>query len=209
MGHIKSLDIKPIDMVVVNLYPFKKTIEMEGATLDQAIENIDIGGPAMVRSAAKNYKSVAVVTNYCDYDKILSEIKSLGSVSLETATRLSAKAFAHTAAYDALIAGYLGEISGADVFESDSLTLTYERDLDLRYGENPHQNAAFFKEAIPAKGSLLPLRQLNGKQLSFNNINDLSGAVALLKSLANRPVSALNIRCPAAWPRPMTFTRHL
>ena len=181
MKHIADLGIEPIDMVVVNLYPFKKTILKENVTLEEAIENIDIGGPAMVRSAAKNYKSVAIVTDPADYDKIIGEIKTEGAVSSATKIYLSAKAFAHTATYDALIADYLRERAGMDVLAGDKLILTYERNLDLRYGENPHQNAAFYSEIMPPKGSLIPFEQLHGKQVSFNNINDLTGAVALLK----------------------------
>ena len=181
MRHIEDMSIKPIDMVAVNLYPFKNTILKEDTTLDEAVENIDIGGPAMVRSAAKNYKSVAIVTDPADYDKILGEIKSKGETGAETRMYLSAKAFVHTAAYDALIAEYMKEAAGVDLLEGGTLILTYERDLDLRYGENPHQKAAFFSEIRPPKGSLLPFVQLHGKQVSFNNINDLAGAVMLLK----------------------------
>ena len=181
MQHIKKLGIKPIDMVVVNLYPFKQTILKESVTLTEAIENIDIGGPAMVRSAAKNYESVTIVTDPNDYEKVLAELDEDGEVSAKTRADLCAKAFAHTASYDALVAEYLGEAAGQSVFEKKTLTLTYERDMDLRYGENPHQSAAFYSEVRPEKSSLMPLEQLHGKQISFNNINDLSGAVALLK----------------------------
>jgi len=181
MQHINNLGIAPFDMVVVNLYPFKKTILREGATLEEAIENIDIGGPAMVRSAAKNYKSVAIVTDPADYAGLLDELKEANEISDKTRTNLCAKAFAHTAAYDALVAEYLGELAGRSIFEKETLTLTYERAFDLRYGENPHQKAAFYAEVRPEKSSLMPFEQLHGKQISFNNINDLSGAVALLK----------------------------
>jgi len=181
MQHIKELDIKPFDMVVVNLYPFKKTILREDATLEDSIENIDIGGPAMVRSAAKNYKSVSIVTDPADYAALLEELKESGEISDKTRADLCAKAFAHTAAYDALVAEYLGELTEQSVLEKETLTLTYERSFDLRYGENPHQKAAFYAEVRPEKSSLIPFEQLHGKQISFNNINDLSGAVALLK----------------------------
>jgi len=185
MQHIENLGIEPIDIVVVNLYPFKKTILKENVALEEAIENIDIGGPAMVRSAAKNYKSVAIVTDPADYDKILEDIRLKGEVSAEMRAYLSTRAFAHTAAYDALIAEYLREACGLDMLGGDTLTLTYEVDLGLRYGENPHQNAAFYSEIRLPKGSLVPFRQLHGKQISFNNINDLTGAVALLKEFEN------------------------
>jgi len=181
MCHIEELGIRPIDMVVVNLYPFKETILKEGVTLDEAMENIDIGGPAMLRSAAKNYKFVTVVTSPDDYNRLLDELESSNEISEKTRMGLSAKAFAHTAAYDALIAEHLGGITGRNIFESGTLTLTYERGPDLRYGENPHQNAAFYSEIKHHKGAVIPFEQLGGKQISFNNINDLTGAVALLK----------------------------
>jgi len=185
MQHINDLGIKPIDMVVVNLYPFKQTILKENVTLEEAIENIDIGGPAMVRSAAKNHESVAIITDPADYEKVLTELNENGEVTAKTRAALCAKAFAHTASYDALVAEYLGEVAGQNVFEKATLTLTYERGMDLRYGENPHQNAAFYSESRPEKSSLIPFEQLHGKQISFNNINDLSGAVALLKEFSD------------------------
>jgi len=183
-GHMQQIDtlgIKPFDMVVVNLYPFKKTILKEEVTLQEAIENIDIGGPAMVRSAAKNYLSVAVVTNPADYSKLLEELNEDGEICAKTRANLCAKAFAHTASYDALVAEYLGEIAGQNIFEQDTLTLTYERSMDLRYGENPHQDAAFYSEVRASSSAMIPFEQLSGKQVSFNNINDLNGAIALLK----------------------------
>ena len=184
MQHINELGIRPIDMVVVNLYPFKETILKANVTLAEAIENIDIGGPAMVRSAAKNYESVAIITDPKDYEEVLAELDESGEISDKTRMLLCAKAFAHTASYDALVAEYLGETAGLSVFEKETLTLTYERGLDLRYGENPHQDAAFYSEIRPEKSSLMPFEQLHGKQISFNNINDLSGAVALLKEFS-------------------------
>ena len=184
MQQISDLGIRPIDFVVVNLYPFKETILKENVSLEEAIENIDIGGPAMLRSAAKNYKFVSVVTDPADYDRLLDELVEFGEICEETRIRLSAKAFAHTTAYDALIAEYMREYAGKSLFEADTLTLTYERGMDLRYGENPHQNAAFYSEIRPSAGALVPFEQLHGKQISFNNINDLSGAIALLKEFS-------------------------
>ena len=180
MEHIKSLNIAPIDIVAVNLYPFKNTILKESVTKEEAIENIDIGGPAMVRSAAKNYRDVAVVTDPADYAKIIEEMKQKGEICGETKLYLSAKAFVHTAAYDALIAEYMKELAGMEVL-SETVTLTFEKKSEMRYGENPHQNAAYYSQIRPMKGSLNKAAQLHGKELSFNNINDLSGAVALLK----------------------------
>ena len=142
-AQMKEHNISPIDFVVVNLYPFKKTIEKEDVTLAEAIENIDIGGPTMLRSAAKNYRSVSVVVDPSDYATVVEELKADGNVSFETNQRLAAKVFRHTAAYDALIAEYLTNITGETTPEK--LTVTYERVQGLRYGENPHQQASFIK----------------------------------------------------------------
>lgn len=180
MDQLKKLDIDTIDMVVVNLYPFKKTILKEGTTLEEAIENIDIGGPSMLRAAAKNYRDVVVVTDPEDYEKVLSEVENKKDVSLDTKFYLAFKVFNHTAAYDALIASYLKEKAGIKVF-TDSMTLTFEKVQDLRYGENPHQDAAFYREPIPVAGSIVSSVQLHGKELSYNNINDANAAVELLK----------------------------
>jgi phosphoribosylaminoimidazolecarboxamide formyltransferase/IMP cyclohydrolase len=180
MEQLEKLDIDTVDMVVVNLYPFKNTILKEGTTLEEAIENIDIGGPSMLRAAAKNYRDVVVLTDPADYEKVLAEMESTGDVSLETKLILAFKVFNHTAAYDALIASYLKEKCGIKGF-TDSITLTFEKAQDLRYGENPHQSAVFYKEPIPVKGSIVSSVQLHGKELSFNNINDTNAAVELLK----------------------------
>lgn len=180
MDQLKELDIDTIDMVVVNLYPFKKTILKEGTTLEEAIENIDIGGPSMLRAAAKNYRDVVVITDPEDYEKVLSEIENRKDVSLDTKFYLAFKVFNHTAAYDALIASYLKEKAGIKEF-TDSMTLTFEKVQDLRYGENPHQDAAFYREPVPVSGSIVSSVQLHGKELSYNNINDANAAVELLK----------------------------
>lgn len=155
-AQMKEHNISPIDFVVVNLYPFKKTIEKDDVTLAEAIENIDIGGPTMLRSAAKNYRSVSVVVDPTDYATVVEELKSNGNVSFETNQRLAAKVFRHTAAYDALIAEYLTNITGEKTPEK--LTVTYERVQGLRYGENPHQEAAFYKKPLTQKVQLQRLR---------------------------------------------------
>lgn len=181
IDHQKTLDdlnIRPIDLVVINLYPFKETILRQGVTLDEAIENIDIGGPTMLRSAAKNHKFVTVVTDPKDYDRVLEEIKVDGQTSLETRYGLALKVFQHTSHYDSLIADYLNKDKGE---LPDIITLTYEKVQDLRYGENPHQNAVFYREIGKQEGSLVDGIQLQGKELSFNNINDTNGALELLK----------------------------
>lgn len=177
MAQLSKLNIDTIDVVIVNLYPFKQTI-MAGKSFAEAVENIDIGGPTMLRSAAKNYKDVVVLIDPKDYDKVLTEMEG-GSVSVETRTYLMYKVYQHTAVYDSMIANYLRGRIGIEY--PDQLTLSFEKKEELRYGENPHQSAAFYGETIPVGNSLAEATQLNGKQLSFNNINDANGAIALLK----------------------------
>ena len=178
MKQLEELNIKPIDLVFVNLYPFKATILKEGVTREEAVENIDIGGPTMLRAAAKNYQDVAVVVDPGDYDKVLNELKEYKEVTLDTKFYLMQKVFMHTAAYDALIADYLRKERN-DTSWPDSLTLTFEKIQEMRYGENPHQTAAFYGEIGRRKGSIRDAVQLNGKELSFNNINDTNGALEL------------------------------
>ena len=187
MKQLEDLNIKPIDLVVINLYPFKETIQKPGVSLEEAIENIDIGGPTMLRAAAKNYQDVAVVVDPADYGVILEELREKGEISPETKFGLCAKVFMHTAHYDALITDYFSRKKGVDFPEY--LTLTYEKVQDLRYGENPHQKAAFYREIGNREGSLVEAQQLHGKDLSFNNINDTNGALELLKEFEpSRPV---------------------
>lgn len=189
MKQLKELQIEPIDFVIVNLYPFKATILKEGVTREEAVENIDIGGPTMLRSAAKNYQDVAVVTDPSDYGKVLSELKEDGKVSLDTKFYLMQKVFMHTSNYDTMIADYLKK-ERKDTALPETLTLTYEKVQDMRYGENPHQKAAFYREIGKKKGSLADAVQLNGKELSFNNINDTNGALELLKEFTEPTVVA-------------------
>lgn len=180
MKQIKELNVEPIDIVVVNLYPFKQTILKDGVTLAEAIENIDIGGPTMLRAASKNYQDVAVVIDPSDYDTIIDEIKANGQVSLETKFYLCAKVFEHTAQYDTLIANYLRQ-QRKDESLPNNFTMTFEKVQEMRYGENPHQQAAFYKEIKNTEGFLPSANQLHGKELSYNNINDANGALELLK----------------------------
>lgn len=180
MKQIKDLNITPIDVVIVNLYPFKQTILKEGVERAEAIENIDIGGPTMLRSAAKNYQDVAVVVDPEDYEKVITELEKDGTVSLDTKFYLSAKVFEHTSNYDTLIAAYMRKEAGMSIFPK-ALSLTYEKVQEMRYGENPHQQAAFYREIGTTKGMLTDAVQLHGKELSFNNINDTHGALELLK----------------------------
>ncbi len=180
MNQIKELGVTPIDLVVVNLYPFKQTILKEGVELEEAIENIDIGGPTMLRSAAKNYQDVSVIIDPADYDRVLDEIKANKKVSKDTNFYLSSKVFEHTSAYDTMIANYMRKQRKAEELP-EQITMTYEKVQDMRYGENPHQKAAFYKEIGNTKGFLTNAVQLHGKELSFNNINDTNGALELSK----------------------------
>ena len=180
MDKLEELGINTIDIVAVNLYPFKQTILKEGTELAEAIENIDIGGPTMIRAAAKNYRDVAVVVNPEDYETVLSELENNGEVSLKTKLYLCYSVFEHTAAYDALITQYLRGQAGVEGFRK-VFTPTFELAQDMRYGENPAQKAAFYREIGDCRGSLVAAKQLHGKELSFNNINDTNGALELLK----------------------------
>jgi len=183
MQQISELGIEPIDMVVINLYPFKQTILKPDVTFDEAIENIDIGGPSMLRSAAKNHKDVIVVVDPKDYAFVLEKLREKGDLDLKQRRELAYKVFEHTAHYDALIADYLKKSLSVDFNSSNVevfpqiLTMTYEKIQDLRYGENPHQRAAFYGEIGRHSGTLAGAKQLGGKELSFNNINDADAAI--------------------------------
>lgn len=179
MKQLANLNISTIDIVAVNLYPFKQTV-LKNKDRQETIENIDIGGPTMIRAAAKNYEDVAVVTDPKDYDLIVNELKNYNEVSAGTKFYLASKVFEYTAHYDSLIAAYFRKERN-DNSLPDVVTLTYEKLEDLRYGENPHQNAAFYKEISDNAGFLTSAVKLHGKELSFNNINDTNGALELLK----------------------------
>jgi phosphoribosylaminoimidazolecarboxamide formyltransferase/IMP cyclohydrolase len=185
LAALRSAGIDPIDLVVVNLYPFAETVAKRDSTLAEAIENIDIGGPSMLRAAAKNYAGVAVVTDPSDYPKLLAEMNERdGSLSEETRFSLAQKAFAHSAAYDAAIGNYLTALApdGKRRAFPERLTLQFEKLQDLRYGENPHQAAAFYRDAGPVPGGIASGRQLQGKELSFNNIADADAAWECVKA---------------------------
>jgi phosphoribosylaminoimidazolecarboxamide formyltransferase/IMP cyclohydrolase len=181
---IDAAGIAPIDLVVVNLYPFEATVADPDARLEDAIENIDIGGPAMLRSAAKNHAGVAVVVDPADYGKVLEELRATGEVSAATRFALATKAFAHTAAYDGAIASYLSSLGadGARRAWPDILSLQFAKLQDMRYGENPHQSAAFYRDAHPVLGSLARYSQIQGKELSYNNVADADAAWECVKS---------------------------
>ena len=231
MAQIHEHGIQPIDILVINLYPFKKTVQKPGAKFSEAIENIDIGGPAMIRSAAKNYQDVTVIVDPDDYARVISALKDGGKPPVPLNFELARKAFEHTANYDAMIAGYLaafsasdfacggdgdgggggdsggsGDGGGSDVGDAagdtgaadgvggggggesepqgprfpEKLTFTFEKVQQMRYGENPHQASAFYSDPFPPAGSLATYKQLHGKELSYNNIGDLDGALSLL-----------------------------
>lgn len=177
--------IELIDLVCVNLYPFRKTISKEGFTHAEAIENIDIGGPSMLRSAAKNHRYVTVVCDVNDYETVLNEIKEAGDTTLETRQRLAAKVYRSTAAYDAMIADYMTRFVGEE--DPESLTFTFDLKQKLRYGENPHQKASFYTEMFTTPYSLCNATQLHGKELSYNNIQDANATLEMLRDFEGTP----------------------
>ena len=191
MAALQQHGIGTIDLLVVNLYPFAQATARADCTLDDAIENIDIGGPAMLRAAAKNWDGVTVIIDPADYPQVLAELAD-GGVQRSTRFRLAKKVFAHTAAYDGMIANYLGAVApgaedaGHDVPARDSFpsvwTAQFVKAQDMRYGENPHQSAAFYREAVPPAGTLAAYRQLQGKALSYNNIADADAAWECVRS---------------------------
>jgi phosphoribosylaminoimidazolecarboxamide formyltransferase/IMP cyclohydrolase len=182
MRQIEDMGIKPIDLVAVNLYPFARTIAKPNVSLKDAIENIDIGGPSMVRSASKNFASVTIVIDPTDYPTIIDEmLKTGGETTYETRSRLAAKAFTHTAAYDAMISGYMqSKFMPQEQFPA-IVDMTFEKAQDLRYGENPHQKAAFYRTPGYSGPGIASAKQLAGKELSFNNIWDTNAALELVK----------------------------
>ncbi len=177
--------IEPIDLLVVNLYPFAATVARPDCSYAEAIENIDIGGPAMLRAAAKNHADVTALVDPSDYAAVLAEIDDAGTTSIDTRSRLAAKAFAHTARYDTTVASYLQQRSGIedDGFEQQ-LALYFDKQLDLRYGENPHQRAAFYRSPGARGGSVTTARVLQGKDLSYNNIADSDAAIECVRQFA-------------------------
>ena len=179
-SHLQALEengISFIDLVCVNLYPFRETIAKESVSMADAIENIDIGGPSMLRSAAKNYNDVTVVCDPADYDTILAEINATGNTTVETRLQLSAKAYTHTAQYDACIATYMREKAGLN----EKLFLEFDLKQGLRYGENPHQSAKFYASTKPIPFSLASGKQLQGKEMSYNNIQDANAALNIAR----------------------------
>lgn len=185
-SHMEALQqngIGLIDLVCVNLYPFRQTIAKEGTTMAEAIEKIDIGGPSMLRSAAKNWNDVTVVCDPADYERVLNEIKAEGNTKKETRLQLSAKAYTHTAEYDMCIATYMRHAAGLN----EKLFLEYDLKQGLRYGENPHQDAKFYASMEPVPYSLASARQLHGKELSYNNIQDANAALNIVREFGQTP----------------------
>lgn len=189
MDAMKLHKIHPIDFVCVNLYPFKETILKENVSQAEAIENIDIGGPSMLRSGAKNFEFVTVIVDPVDYSLILNELSEKGETTLLTRQKLAAKVFRHTAAYDALIAGYLTDLVGET--HPETLTLTYDLKQTLRYGENSHQQATFYQDALPVSFSIAQAKQLHGKELSYNNIKDADAAIRISREFSQPAVVAV------------------
>ena len=185
-SHLQALrenGIEFIDLVCVNLYPFAATIAKPGVTMEDAVENIDIGGPSMLRSAAKNWRDVTVVCDPADYAVVLDEIRASGNTKPETRLTLSAKAYTHTAQYDTMIARYMRAQAGLPV----KLFLEYDLKQPLRYGENPHQDARFFAAKEPESYSLAFARQIQGKEMSYNNIQDANAALNIVRDFADQP----------------------
>ena len=209
MAAMQQHGIKPIDLVCINLYPFEQTVRKPGVTFEEAIENIDIGGPSMIRSAAKNHKSVLVVTSPERYEKVLGDLRehkgcSCGKHRLKQAQR----AFAHTAEYDSLIANYLASSAGID---SGAMVLNLSKALDLRYGENPHQKAALLVGRKPAEASVAFCKQLHGKELSYINLLDADAALSAVKELAEPAACIVKHATPCGFASaadlPTAFTR--
>lgn len=186
---LEENQITPIDLVVVNLYPFQQTIEKDDVAYAEAIENIDIGGPSMLRSAAKNHRYVTVIVDPADYQVVLAEIEESGGTGDKLRQVLSAKAFSHTAAYDAIISQYLNRQAGIEYPAQH--TVTYNLAQTLRYGENPHQKAAYYQSPTRAMGTLAAAKQLHGKELSYNNLQDADAALQLVAEFEEPAVVAI------------------
>jgi len=180
MAQLKANGIEKIDLVCVNLYPFRETIAKPDVTMEDAVEHIDIGGPSMLRSAAKNWASVTVLVNPSDYATVVSELKANGNTTPETRLQLSAKAYTHTAEYDMAISAYMRAQAGL----SEKLFLEFDEKQSLRYGENPHQEAKFYKSVKEVPYSLATAEQLNGKELSYNNIQDANAALCIVREFS-------------------------
>jgi phosphoribosylaminoimidazolecarboxamide formyltransferase/IMP cyclohydrolase len=193
--HVASMEehgIGAIDLVVVNLYPFEATVA-KGAERDEIIENIDIGGPSMVRSAAKNHQFVAIVTDPADYAELLSQIEQTGGTTIDLRRKLAAKAYARTAAYDAAISEWFARVDQGETFP-EQRTMSSKLIMPLRYGENPHQKAALYASAGPATRGIAQARQVQGKELSYNNLNDANAALELVAEFHDGPPTVVIVK---------------
>lgn len=186
---LRNLGIETIDMVVVNLYPFSETV-LEETSREEILENIDIGGPTLIRAAAKNYRNVAVVTDKADYSRILDELKATGEIGQKTRKELATKAFEHATFYDSVIGGYFRSQNGGEAGFPEELALGWKKKMETRYGENPHQRGAFYINLLEKGPSVASAEKLQGKDLSFNNINDSNSAIGLIKEF-DRPAAAV------------------
>lgn len=186
---IEDMNITPIDMVINNLYPFEETLKKPNVTEEEIIENIDIGGPSMIRAAAKNYRDITVIIDPKDYEIVLEELNNNGETTFKTRQYLARKVFNYTAYYDTLISNYFNRIE--EVIFPEKLTIAYKSGEKLRYGENPHQRAAFYQDVEKIEGTIAGTKQLHGKELSFNNINDANGAIEALKEFDEPTVVAI------------------
>jgi phosphoribosylaminoimidazolecarboxamide formyltransferase/IMP cyclohydrolase len=199
---VKAHNIDSIDMVVVNLYPFEQTVSKPDVEFEEAIENIDIGGPTMLRAAAKNFKDVVVIVDPADYSKVLDELNSNnGEASYETKYYLARKVFAHTARYDTLISNYLNKKAEPDNPFQPTINMSFDKISTLRYGENPHMKAAVYKEPLYTGLSLVDAKILQGKEMSYNNYLDSSAAIDLVKEFKDSPAAVIikhNNPCGAA-----------
>ncbi|GAB1535122.1 bifunctional phosphoribosylaminoimidazolecarboxamide formyltransferase/IMP cyclohydrolase [Geovibrio sp. ADMFC3] len=182
---MKEHGLKNIDIVAVNLYPFEETVCKEGVSLDEIIENIDIGGPSMVRSAAKNHKFVTIIVDGADYKRVITEMDAAGGTTLETRRDLARKAYGHTALYDSIIAGFFNNLLGVKF--PDEYTLPARKKQGMRYGENPHQDSAFYVQPLIKEPGVSTGVQLHGKELSFNNIVDINAAAEIIKDFTGEP----------------------
>jgi phosphoribosylaminoimidazolecarboxamide formyltransferase / IMP cyclohydrolase len=200
-------EIEPIDLLAVNLYPFAATVSRPDCTYEDAVENIDIGGPAMVRAAAKNHASVTVVVDPGDYRELLDELAAnQGGTNVVVRQKLAAKAFAHTAQYDAMVSAYFtGAIGGAAPTFADDLNLSFRKHMDLRYGENPHQQAAFYTDSRAIGASVTSARQVQGRELSFNNIADADTALECVRQFDSAACAIVKHANPCGVARALTI----
>ncbi|MEA3346363.1 MAG: bifunctional phosphoribosylaminoimidazolecarboxamide formyltransferase/IMP cyclohydrolase [Chloroflexota bacterium] len=196
LAELEKLEITPLDLVVCNLYPFEATVARSDVTLEEAVEQIDIGGVALLRAAAKNFESVAVVCDPADYKALIEELKTDDQIGLETRRKLALKAFRHTAHYDAVIQRWLGRAFGEDEVLPETIHLELTKIQGLRYGENPHQRGAFYRLKQAVEPGLAGAEQLHGRELSYNNIRDLAAALEMAREFEDPTVAMIKHNSP-------------